>query len=119
MANEINTIVKLTYTKGADQTIGSTNVTASQTGSHAIANVQAIGTTAETIDFSDIATAGPVMITNLDATNYVEIDSASAMTSFPQKLLPGESILLRPETVTIYAKAHTAACNIKVVAVEV
>jgi len=119
MANSFSVNVQLILNLAAGGSIsGLGAVTASQTGTHGIENVQNIGTTAETISFGDCANVAFVLFKNLDPTNYVEVDSASAMTSFPQKVLPGGVILLSPETTTVYAKAHTAACDCLIVACE-
>lgn len=119
MSNTINASIQLQVSLsggGSISGIGSQQLT--QSGSHNIENVQNIGTVAETITLVDLASVGFILIKNLDATNYVEIDSANTFDKFPQKILPGGSILLSPETTTIYAKAHTAACDCLIVASE-
>jgi len=88
------------------------------TGTEMTGNIQEIGTVAEAIALGDLASAGALVAHNLDATNFVEIDSANTFDKFPQKLLPGKWCVLRPQTVTIYAKADTAACRLKIVAHE-
>jgi hypothetical protein len=119
MANSISVNAQLVLNLAAGGSIsGTASQTNSQTGTHGIENVQNIGTTAEALVLGDLANAAFVLFKNLDATNYVEVDAASAMTSFPQKVLPGGFILLSPETITIYAKAHTAACDCLIVACE-
>ena len=119
MSNQITVSALLNISLAAGGTVsGSAGTSATQTGTHSIENVQNIGTTAETLLLGDCANAAFILFKNLDPTNYVEVDSASAMTSFPQKVLPLGFILLSPETTTIYAKAHTAACDCLVVACE-
>jgi hypothetical protein len=108
----------LSYNSDALTFTASGNTTTTQVGVGAILNIQDVGTTAEALVLGDLTTVGAVFIKNTDATNYVEIDSASAMDKFPQKLLPGESMILRPQTVTIYAKANTAACALQIGAVK-
>ena len=79
---------------------------------------QSIATSATALDLAAVGGAPKkLLIANLDAANYVEIDSVNTFTNFPQKILAGDVILLSPETATIYAKAHTAACILFVVAV--
>lgn len=97
---------------------GSGSVTTTQSGTGAILNVQAVGTTYEALALGDISSLGALLITNDDATNYVEVDSSSSFTSFPQKIRPGKSVLLAPQTTTLYVKANTASCNITVTAVQ-
>lgn len=118
MASVITLSAALSLVGGGVNCAGSASVSQNQVGTTGIANVQIVGTTAETLTFVDAVPAGGFLfIYNQDATNYVEIDAASAMTSFPQKVLPGKFILLMPETSTIYGKANTAACNCLIVAV--
>jgi hypothetical protein len=75
---------------------------------------QLIGTTAEAISFGDVGNPPKkVVVVNRDATNYVEIDSANTFDKFPQKLTPGDFIVLSPQTATIYAKANTADVRIE------
>lgn len=118
-ANSVNVSAQLNVSLAAGGTVsGIASTSFSQAGTHSIENVQNIGTTAETLVLGDCANAAFILFKNLDSTNYVEVDSASAMTSFPQKVLPGGMILLSPETITVYAKAHTAACDCLIVACE-
>lgn len=66
----------------------------------------------------DVTTIGFLLLKNLSAANYVEIDSVNTFNGFPQKILAGEFILLKPQTATIYARANTAEVNLQVVALE-
>ena len=94
-------------------------VTTAQSGSGLLLAVQTVGTSSEAIALGDLANlGGGLMIKNGDATNYVEIDSGTAFDKFPQKILPGKSILLAPQTITLYAKANTASVAISIVAAE-
>src|SRR5690242_2237729 len=64
---------------------------------------QTIGTSDETLIFTDVVPAGGfLLIYNSDSTNYVEIDSASTFDKFPQKLTAGKFVLLLPETSTVH-----------------
>jgi hypothetical protein len=126
MANEIQYSAMLQAAKNGASIGQQLTGVCDMAGAQMTQKTQNIGTTAEAISFDDISGAPKlVLLQNLDPTNYVEIDSASTMDKFPQKLLPGPSagipgtfILLAPETGTIYAKAHTAAVNLLVLAVE-
>lgn len=74
---------------------------------------QTIGTSDETLVFTDVVPAGGfLLVYNSDPTNYVEVDSASTYDKFPQKLTAGKFVLLLPQTSTIHAKANTGACSI-------
>jgi hypothetical protein len=103
-----------------DSTVGLSAPTATTTaaGTDFIAATQEIDTSAEQIELGDLASAAYLMIRNLDATNYVEIDNVNTIDNFPQKLLPGTFVILRPQGVTLYAKANTAAVQIQLLAVE-
>jgi len=96
----------------------SSSTTATQSGSENFGGTQSIATSSTAIELGAVSTIGPMMVINTDSANYVEVDSASSFDKFPQKIPAGGFIILRPQTTTIYAKANTAAVNIRVVAVE-
>lgn len=88
-------------------------------GDDMVQSTQLIGLSSEALTFDEITGAPAVLlIENLDATNYVEIDSATTMDKFPQKIEAGGVVLLRPQTGTIYARSNTAAVRIVKAAVE-
>lgn len=118
MANEITVTSSIIASKNGATMQAAFNKTLDMAGDQMINNVQIVGTTAETLVVGDVTTIGYTILKNLDATNYVEIDSVAGMTSFPQKLLPGEFCVLKPQTANIYAKANTASVNLLVVSVE-
>lgn len=115
MANAIAYNVTLQITGSGETVVGTVNYSGAG-ASAMIGNQQLIGTTAETLTFGDVGTPNSLFVKNLDPDNYIEIDSVNTMDKFPQKLLPGEGVLLKPQTGTIYAKANTAACYVWVVA---
>jgi hypothetical protein len=119
MATTINLSVSFTVAVGGQQIINlkpTDSFTASGTNSNQ--TVQSIGTSAELVGVGEVTTIGYVLIVNLDDTNYVEIDKVNTFDAFPQKLLAGDVILLKPESATIYAKAHTASCDVLICMVE-
>ena len=119
MAREITCTVTLFANKNGARVSHTKSKVSDMTGDDMIQSTQLIGTTAEALTFDEISGAPQsLLIENLDSTNYVEIDSASAMDKFPQKLLAGDAVLLKPQTGTIYAKANTAAVRIAKCAVE-
>ena len=119
MANETSFTASLTVSKGGATIDRSFSKSLDMTGAQMCNLTQNVGTSAEAITFGDISGAPEkLLIKNLDATNYVEIDSADTFDKFPQKLVAGDFILLSPQTGTIYAKANTAAVNILKLAVE-
>jgi len=88
-----------------------------QAGVGALFQTQSIGTTAEALDLGDLANVGGLLVVkNTDATNYVEVDAVNTFNSFPQKILPGQAIVLGAQTTTIYARANTAAVSVVVAA---
>lgn len=95
----------------------SASVSYDLTGKKVFANDQNIGTVAEALNFGDITTVDHLYVENLDATNYVQVDSANTFDKFPQKIIAGDPAKLAPQTATIYAKANTAACVLRVVAI--
>ena len=118
MANEISASMSFSAAKAGGVISGVYSNTYDMSGTHMLSNVQSVGTSSETLFLGDIASLGSVMVKNLDPTNYVQIDSGTAFDKFPQKILPGQMIFLNPQTITIYAKANTAPCDIQVTAAE-
>lgn len=121
MANEITATCTLTCTKSGTTTTGTVAKTITLTGTGQWSNTQAIGTSAEALAFpGDLTTEGItyLWLYNADSTNYVEI----ALDSFTQifcKLLAGQVAMIRVYTgnPTYYARANTAAINLRMVAV--
>ncbi len=86
-----------------------------QSGSNTAVLTQNIATSATQITLGNVSGVPPaLLIRNLDATNYVEVDANTSFNGFPQKILPGAAILLAPEIATIYAKAHTTAVLVEI-----
>lgn len=73
--------------------------------------VQAIGTSDETLPLGDVSTIGFVMLKNLDPTNFITVGSDGTL--YPIKLKPGEPCLVRWNAAAIHAKANTATCNLE------
>lgn len=122
MANEISAVASLTGTKGGITIQGSVTKQETLTGSGLWSNTQAIGTSAEQLSFpSDLTTEGItyLWLKNDDPTNFVEVGLDSGMTNKFAKLLAGQAMLLRVHTgnPTYYAKADTAAINLRMTAV--
>lgn len=74
-----------------------------------------IGTTEESITFTDISTNGWVLMQNLDTTNYVQWGFASGV--YGGRMKAGELAgPFRMESgATLYLKANTAACRVRVI----
>lgn len=79
-----------------------------------------VGTTEETAGptFGDIGTEGLCVIYNLDSTNYVQVGFAT--TVYGMRLYGGSApatFTLEPNA-TLYLKANTAACNVRIIVYE-
>lgn len=121
MANEISMTLRLNASKGgATVDSGSKLKQLTMSGSKMVQTVIAVGTASELLTIGDLAgVPAAVMITNLDATNFVLISGETGFTAVMQlKILAGESVLITPLAATLYAKADTAACNLQLIAVE-
>ena|SRR6267154_389616 len=121
MANETTVTTGLSCTKSGTSVNGSQTKQITLAGTGEFANTQLIGTAAELIAYpSDLTTEGITFIyfKNDDATNFIEIALDNFTNKFA-KLLPGESMILKSHTAspTHYAKADTAACVLRIVAV--
>ena len=88
-------------------------------GSKHIDNIQNIGIAWEALDFGDIGTLGEVALQNLDAINYVELALANDGLQIFAVLRPSAGAAVIPlATKTVYAKAHTGACDVALLAAE-
>lgn len=86
-----------------------------QTGTGQDDRKHSIGTSEESITFTDIATNGYCLMQNIDATNYVEWGFATGV--YGGRMKAGEiagPFRLNPGA-TLYLKANTAACKIRVI----
>ena len=118
MANEISARVRLTASKNGAIVACDETITFDMAGNETLDATQLIGTAAEALTFGEMANAGTLAVKNLDATNYVELSMASDATNPFAKLKPGRWCLVPASAATYYAKANTAACRIRKVAVE-
>lgn len=122
MANEISVVAALTGSKGGITLQGTVTKQETLTGSGLWSNTQTVGTSAEALSFpSDLTTEGMtyLWLKNDDPTNFVEIGLDSGMTNKFAKLKAGQAMVFPVHTgsPTYYAKADTAAVNLRMVAV--
>ena len=79
-----------------------------------------VGTAEETAGptFGDIGTEGLCVVYNLDSTNYVQIGFAT--TVYGIRLYGGgaPAIMTLEPNATLYLKANTAACNVRIIVYE-
>ena len=116
MSAEISLSVSASGTKnGSTISGGSKSYSVDMSGDPMISNIQAVGTSAETIQLGDITSLGFIHLRNMDATNYVEV-AVDNFTNKIAKLKAGECALFRATVNTLYIRANTAACNVHVAA---
>lgn len=119
MANEITQTIQITALKNSALVTLSTTKKITMSGDDMVQGTQTIGTAAEVLVLGDITGApSQLAIKNLDATNFVEIGGDSGLTVFKIRVLPGETILIRPTSGTIYAQADTADVRVQILATE-
>jgi hypothetical protein len=122
MANEIQATASLTCSKSGQTITGNVTQTNSLAGIGEWTSTQNIGTTTVQLSFpSTLTTEGItyLWLYNSDATNYVQIGLDTPVTQIFAKLLPGGVCLLPvyQGNPSYYAKANTAAINLRMVAV--
>lgn len=122
MADEIRTSFGLVAEKGNNKFSRFVQNTLSDWTNARGANpgTVSIGTSEEDVSFGDLATPGWMVMTNLDATNYVDWgpNSGGSMV-LCGRLYPGQSaqFFLHP-SVTLRMKANTAACDVRIEALD-
>jgi len=121
MANEITIAANFTVSNGelTINRVGPTSVQVDQTNAGYKVLTQNIGTSAETVDTTDLTSEGYCYMKNLDTTNFIKYGPDSTGQVDFGKLKPGESALMRlfPGLV-LKATADTAACDLLVVVLE-
>lgn len=120
MANEIQVSSGIRVLKnGLEFSVPSKtySVTMNGTGGPTPGNVS-IGTTEESITFSELGTLGLLSMRNTDATNYVQFGFSTGV--YGGRLKPNEppaQFRLEPGA-TLYLKANTATCKVLVYGLE-
>lgn len=74
-----------------------------------------IGTTEESITFTDIATNGFVLMINLDPTNYVEWGFSTTVYGGRMKLSQMAGPFFLNPGATLFLRANTAACRVRII----
>lgn len=117
---QLTTILSETLT-GISTQLAVSGQYVTQSGSRYTQGVMHVPTTAggTAIPVSSLSNLGYAMFVNLDATNYVDIMSATSGTAFV-RLQPGDSALFRfTSTITAPAMlAHTGACDVQFLIME-
>lgn len=118
MANELTLSFGLQFSKSnMNCSASKSGLQVTVAGTNYIQNVQSIGTSNEAVVVGDTV-PGCVAIINTDATNYVEIFSDNGNANLISKLFPGHFCVVHLASVTLYARANTAAVEIQVTAID-
>jgi len=94
---------------------GSRSIAVTTTGNAQWAQRGSVATTEEEWTFStEVGDAGYCVVTNFDATNYVQVGFATTVYSI--RLKAGQSAVfpLEPAQASLFLKANTAACVVQV-----
>lgn len=123
MADEITLSVALAFSDSGDSIdtsdMGLLGLELDVTGRYFVKAQQSIGTTAELLGKGEIGTVGYLVLKNLDATNYIELDNASfTIDAGPVRVKPGGVFIGQLRGTTIYACAKTASCIVKYLLIE-
>ena len=115
MAGEVKVVGSVTVSGGVSS--GTKTVTLDWTASKGAEDkIVSVGTSEETIAFTDIGTPGYLYLTNLDIANYVEVGFTTSATASAMKVAAGGFIIVPlSASATVYAKANTAACRVRVI----
>ena len=120
MANEITAVLSLNTRNGT--LIHQFNpgvISVTQTTARVYDSVHIIGTSEETISaFGDIAAPTIIILYNMDATNYVQWGFATGV--YGSRLFAAHvpNQFTYETGASIFIKANTAACNVRVIALE-
>lgn len=87
-------------------------------GNGMLEGTQLIPTNEATVNVGSHTGGGFIFIKNVDPTNFVEVDVATNIAVWPQKLFPNDFIILKPETSVLYARANVASVEILVLALD-
>jgi hypothetical protein len=121
MADEIKIQGSIKTTKGTlKHDFSPSSLSLTMTGSLIYDVTLSVGTSEETAGpaFGDIGTEGICVIYNLDTTNYVQVGFATGV--YGMRLYGAwapAQFTLEPNA-TLYLKANTAACNVRIIVYE-
>lgn len=122
MANEIKIMQSVRLAKGAmKHEFTPPQLSLTQTGTLVYDNTLSIGTAEETAGpaFGDIGTEGLCIVYNLDTTNYVQVGFATGVYGMRLRGASSPAMFFLEPNATIYLKANTAACNVRIIVYEV
>jgi hypothetical protein len=122
MANELGTTIALQLINGFLRLdFKPAKILTTQATAGLFDSVRSIATTETSIALTGITTPKVAVIWNLDATNYVEMGTTA--TDYPIKLFPTGTgipnvITLNATKTTLYLKANTSACKVRIIILE-
>ena len=121
MADEIKIQQSVRLAKGAmKHEFTPPQLSLTQTGALVYDNTVSVGTSEETAgpSFGDIGTEGLCVIYNLDTTNYVQVGFATGVYGMRLHGASAPAIFFLEPNSTLYLKANTAACNVRIIVYE-
>lgn len=121
MADEIKVNINVQMTNGViKHSFAPGQIAIDQAASGFYDVVASIGTTEETQgpNFGDVGTERVCILYNLDATNYVQVGFAATVYGIRLKPSSFPTILELEPGATLYLKANTAACKVRVIVYE-
>lgn len=120
MANEISMTASLSVAAGSSSITQSTSKQATQTTPGAVQRRQTVTTSDTAVTLTGVTTPRVIQITNMDATNYIDIgpESGGAIIALI-RLKAGETCVfpIKP-SVVIRAQANTASVTIEMLIAE-
>jgi hypothetical protein len=118
MSQEKRTALQFNLTRGLQTFQIQVNLAEDLAGSNLSGSLQSVGTAGwVALNLGTVAAADLLCVVNTDAAHYVQLATDNAGAKIFAKLTPGRAAFFPPDpTVTIYAKANTAACLVQVLA---
>lgn len=117
MANSLTTSISLTFGDGVNLNLPVSHSKTTTPSSAVIHDkVYDIGTSEETVAFGD-TTPDRVFLHNLDATNFVEYGGVTTERPFRVKPLHAATVQMGVGITSLFLKADTASCRVRVVAI--
>jgi len=121
MANEIKILQSLRLLKSTlKHEFTPAQLSLTMTGSLVYDVTTSVGTTEETAGptFGDIGTEGLCVVYNLDPTNYVQVGFAPTVYGMRLRGASAPATFFLEPNATLYLKANTAACNVRIIVYE-
>lgn len=121
MANEIKITQAIRLVKNAlKHEFTPPQLSLTMAGSLVYDVVQSVGTAEETAGpaFGDIGTEGLCVVYNLDPTNYVQVGFATNVYGMRLYGDGAPAMFYLEPNATLYLKANTAACNVRIIVYE-